>query len=210
MRPTLQTKTSKFNLSSKKIIQSGFTLIEIMIVLMLLAGLLSITLPKLRPADKVKGLVRKITVLTKQTFMNARLRNRIQRFVITFDEKNPTLLVEAATKADVQAILSEAEDAKPIDNSDSKPRAEFETDKTLMVHPLELPDGFIFEDVEYGTKKEKIKKGKAYIYFYPQGFATHSAIHISDGKEKKFTIIIQPLTGQSFASPEYTSLQEYE
>lgn len=201
---TSQTTIYKFIKQS----QLGFTLIELMIVLGLIAALVGFSLTKLRPADKAKAVVRRITVLTKQTFINARLKNQMHRFVINLDEKNPNIIIESATKSDVQAFFSEEDEKKA--HPDEKAKSDYTPDGSILKKPLELPSGYKFLDVEYGTKKEKISTGKAYIYFFPQGFATHAAIHISDGKDKKFTVIIQPLTGQSFASPDYVSLQEFE
>jgi general secretion pathway protein H len=82
-------------------------------------------------------------------------------------------------------------------------------DPSVLKTPLELPRGFIFEDLEFGEDK-RVSSGKAFIYFFPQGFVTRAAIHISDKKTKKFTISVHPLTGQGYAVQEYVSLKEIE
>ncbi len=187
--------------------ESGMTLLEILIALTLVAGIMSLTLPRLRSGDQAKAIIRKITVLARYVHSTSRLKGIPYRMVIELGQGSPnSLYVERGSTAVVS--LKSNEEINP--QGSPAPKSDFLLDKGILKKPMELPKGYQFDDVEFGSKQEKVTTGKAYVYFFPQGFATKAAIHISDGKDKKFTIAIHPLTGQSYAAQTYVALKDIQ
>jgi hypothetical protein len=41
-----------------------------------------------------------------------------------------------------------------------------------------------------------LTEGKGYVYFFPMGMTEAAIIHLSDGKEAFYTLIVHPLTGR--------------
>lgn len=200
--PTLQTKTYR---------NSGFTLIEMLIVLALVAGLVVYTVPKLSTGDQIRSAVRRLTVITKEAQTAARLTGDIHRLVINMpeDEKaDHTYVVERATQKDLALTLSnEGDEDKKEDEATSETGFEVADRVTKKIETL--PSGFYFEDIEF-SEKDKITHGKAYIYFFPQGLVTRAAIHLTNRKAIKWTIILNPLTGVGTVLTEYKSLKDLQ
>ncbi len=191
--------------------QQGFTLIEILIVLALVAGLVVFSVPKLSSGDQVRAAVRKLTVITKQTQTNARLSGLVHRLVISMPEdpdEEHTYWVERANQKDLILVLSDKEDRNKKDEEATSATG-FEMDERSTKKPETLPSRFFFEDVEF-SEKNKITSGKAYIYFYPQGLVTRSAIHLTNRKAIRWSIVLNPLTGVGTVLTEYKSLKDLQ
>lgn len=188
----------------------GFTLIEILIVLVLIAGLVVVAVPKLSSGDKVRAAVRKLTVITKQTQTNARLSGLVHRLVISMpgDDEEHTYWVERATQKDLILVLSDKDDRNKKDDEATSATG-FEMDEKSTKKPETLPSGFYFEDVEFDDKN-KVSTGKAYIYFYPQGLVTRAAIHLTNRKAIRWTIILNPLTGVGTVLTDYKSVKDLQ
>lgn len=193
--------------------EQGFTLIEILIVLALVAGLAIYTVPKLSSGDQVRAAVRRLTVITKQAQTNARLSGNIHRLVINMPEGEDephTYWVEKATQKNLKLAFSNEGD-EDVDEEDGEATTQtgFEMDERSTKKEEELPGNFYFEDVEF-SEKTKITQGKAYIYFFPQGLVTKAAIHLTNKKAIKWSIIINPLTGVGTVLTEYKSLRDLQ
>ncbi len=191
--------------------ERGFTLIEILIVLALLAGLIVYTVPKLSTRDQIRSAVRRLTVITKQTQTTARLSGSVHRLVVSMpaDEDQPhTYWVERATEKDIALTFSDAEDD---DKSDDEPTSStgFEIEARVTKRPETLPSKLFFEDIEF-SERNKISEGKAYIYFFPEGLVSRAAIHLTNKKALQWTIVINPLTGVGTVLTEYKALKDIQ
>lgn len=200
MMPTSLLRTSK-----------GFTLIEILIVLALVAGLAIYTVPKLSTGDQVRAAVRRLTVVTKQAQTAARLSGTVHRLVFDMpDEKGQehSYWVERATKKDISLTFSNEDDEDKKEDEETSATG-FEKDEKTTKRPEELPSNFYFEDIEF-SEKNKVSTGKAYIYFFPQGLVTKAAIHLTNKKAIKWTIVLNPLTGVGTVLTEYKTLKDIQ
>lgn len=199
----------EFKLQRKQ--EQGFTLIEILIVLALIAGLIVFTVPKLSTRDQIRAAVRRLTVITKQTQTTARLTGAVHRLVVSMpgDEEEPhTYWVERATEKDIALSFSdEGDDDKDEDEATSQ--TGFEIEPKITKKPETLPGDLFFEDIEF-SEKNRVTEGKAYIYFFPEGLVTRSAIHLTNRKALKWTIIINPLTGVGTVLTEYKTLKDVQ
>lgn len=189
----------------------GFTLIEILIVLALVAGLATYTVTKLSSGDQIRAAVRRLTVITKQAQTAARLSGLTHRLVIEMSEdpnEDHTYWVERATKKDINLVFSNDGDE---DKKEDEPTSAsgWEMDEKTTRKKEELPGGFFFEDIEF-SEKNKVSQGKAYIYFFPQGLVSKAAIHLTNKKAIKWTIVLNPLTGVGTVLTEYKGINDIQ
>ena len=191
----------------------GFTLVEIMIVIAIIAGVLAIGVPKMfSTTTAMRGAIRKLAVMTRDVRNNSRLYQVTTRLVISLDkDKGFTYTVESSPgvvlmKTEMQE--KELEKVTSEQEKDAKPKTAFSQEARVLKKPVTLPKGLKFEDVEKSSRQEAETSGKAYINFYPQGLSEEAAIHLGDGKDLHWTIVINPLTGrESFEKGEVTLIR---
>ncbi len=174
-------------------------------------------LPRLSTVDRVKSSIRKMNVVIKQVQNQARLSNTLHRLVFELapvDEEKTSqdtkftqnYYVERATQKDAKVTLTDEEDDR-----NKKPEEiikSFEIDTKILKRSESLPPNFYFESVEY--KERNIESGKAYIYFFPQGYVTQAAIHLTNREKLNWTIIVQPLTGETTVLNENKRLKDLQ
>lgn len=193
--------------------QSGFTLVEIMIVISIIAGVLVIGVPKMfSTSTAMRGAIRKIAVMTRDIRNNSRLYGVTTRLVLNMDkqkgysyavESSPgiVLMVSDDKEKELEKLTSAQRDGE-------KKKIAFTPETRVLKKIIGLPKGMLFEDVEKGGHTDVITEGKAYINFYPQGLAEESAIHLGDGKTLHWTIVVNPLTGRADVYEKHVSLKE--
>jgi len=182
-----------------------------MIVMVLVAALVTLAIPKISPLDRLRTAVRRLTVITRETQTTARLSSNIYRLVFDMPEdekKEHTFWVEAATKKGV-ALATSNKDDKDKHEGEETSETGFGADPKITKKKEALPSGFRFEDIEF-SEKDKITSGKAYIYFFPQGFVTKAVIHITNKKNLHWTIVINSLTGYGQVLTEYKSIKDIQ
>lgn len=194
----------------------GFSLLEILIVLALITGILTITIPRLRPKDRVLSSLRKVTVLTRKAYGTARLKGRTYRLVVFMpNEESETqegaIWMESTEKKGIvqSTYKEELEQEKEGKDNGGGYSPDYTMDTKILKEKITLPPDYKFESVEIG--EELITEGKAYIYFLPQGRVTQAAIHVSSvdfDNSNQWTIITHPLTGQSRLVAEKVSAKD--
>jgi hypothetical protein len=72
----------------------------------------------------------------------------------------------------------------------------YEPSENLPVSEIKLPEGLRFVDVETSLEG-LVTQERALTRFLPQGWATPTWIHLEDDDERKYTLIVHPLTGRA-------------
>jgi type II secretory pathway pseudopilin PulG len=147
---------------------SGFTILEIILVLFLLVGLLGIVLPRISLGEnlgsvgrRMVGTVRSLQSLAMSTQKTVRLYVDMDRGVYW-----PVLL---------------------DGNQEKVP-----TDATWAT-PLNLPDTIRFSDILAGQGKKE--SGRVDLFFYPTGRIDPATMHLVDARNNILAIAIEPVTG---------------
>lgn len=183
--------------------QSGFTLIEVMVVIAIIAGVLAVASSSLMSSGtKMRASVRKLAILPREIRNIARLYNMTVRLAIVIDDdKGHSYWVESAPG---NVLLMTEEQEFELERLTTAQREAKETHKTnfslekrVTRQAVELPRGLYFGHVELTSRKEPVSQGAAYVHFFPQGLAEQAAIHITDRESLNWTITINPLTGQA-------------
>lgn len=201
-------------ISRQKIYSSaGFTLIEVMIVTMILAGVAMIGFSRFnRASNEIKAMVRKISVLTKQTHYKARMTNRLYRIVFDSDkEKGSSIWVESAPKGFLlgESAFHEDPDKKEEEKDENgEVKAPQFTPDSLLKSPIKMPSAVSIKEIEIRGQNENFKEGRTFLYFFPEGLTQEAAIHITAGDKLNWTIVVNPITGQSHVVNEDRPLKE--
>lgn len=180
----------------------GFTLIEIMVVILIIAGVLAIGGTRLfNPNENRRSQVRKIAIQTKELRTAARLQNATFRLVFSMDnEKGHSYWVESASGHALQMTEEqekEIERLTTIQKEDVyKGRSKFTKDQKLGKE-VKLNGGLVIEGVEISGRSKETTSGLAYVHFFPQGLSDEALIRIGDREKQHWTISIHPLTGSA-------------
>jgi prepilin-type N-terminal cleavage/methylation domain-containing protein len=152
---------------------AGFTLVEVMVVLLLLGFILLLTFPNFReviaPRDfkrAVLGFVGTLRYAQSQA-VTTKLHHRINIDV----------------KENGYWISREGEKGK------------FDRDPSSLGQLTSLPRGVIFLDV-HQPERGKVRDGAAFVEFSPTGWAEECTIHLKKGDQEVFTLFVNPLGGK--------------
>jgi general secretion pathway protein H len=192
----------------------GFTLIEVMIVLSILAAVIALGAPKLfKKNSNLKTTVRHFIVLSREIRNKARLNNSTYRLAIRMEPKNEKYWVERASgpiPLDPDAAEKEKERLKSVSKDEKGPPPLFQMDPSLTKKEQELPSGFRFANVETINMKQPQTEGVAYIHFFAEGFVEAAVIQISNGNNSTWTLVFNPLTGQADIVEKAKSLKDIQ
>jgi prepilin-type N-terminal cleavage/methylation domain-containing protein len=147
----------------------GFTLLELMVVMLLISIVLAIALPKFGGGafqDPVKKLSRWMINTVKTLRSAAIQKQKTQGLVIDLSNRRMWLVNDAMDEEAMQAAAS------------NKART--------------LPDAIRYMDVQF-PQQERITTGTAEIRFYPAGYSDQVLIHLETDDDEKVTYLVEPL-----------------
>ncbi len=185
----------------------GFTLVEMMVMLAILGAMAAMIVPRMGSRNnKVKSVVRNLSVVGKQLQNNARLYNKTYRIVFELPEDEPhSFYVESAPGVQlISKNIEEDEDDKDDDDTQNTPT--FTIDKKIMKNKITLPNPLYFERIE--LSQGEIEEGIAYVHFFPQGLVEEVAIHISNGDNLNWTVTYNTLVGKGQIISSHVSLKD--
>lgn len=186
--------------------RKGFTLLEILIVLGMIGAIVALGLSRIRKRDNdIKKVMREFYVLGKEVRNHARLKNSTFRLVFELNEGEQKYWVESAQG--FQGRINE-EDLKKL-REEERPKEVFQKDTSVVKKEKTLPGSLFFKTIEV-IGKEPVQLGKAYIYFFSNGFVEASSIQVTDRKKATWTVVFHPLTGQADIIPEEKRLKDMQ
>jgi prepilin-type N-terminal cleavage/methylation domain-containing protein len=183
--------------------QSGLTLLEILIVLGIIAAVFGALAPRLKGSDgKLKVAMRDFTSLGRDIRNQARLKNQTHRLVVSFDKEKPEYWVEnapgkALLKPQTEIIVFEREKEEAAAGFSASPRFKKKV----------LPNGIYFKQLETQYNKNPIEDGVGYVHFSPEGLVEASVLQLTDGKDRIWSVVFNPLTGLAEISSKAVQLQ---
>jgi type II secretory pathway pseudopilin PulG len=146
---------------------NGFTLLEIVMVLFLLTGMLSLVIPKLTMGENLGSVGRKWVGSLKT----------LQDLSMT-TQKTVRLYVDIDRGMYWPMVLDGNEEKIPQD--------------PIWAYPLSLPETVRFSDIQVGaTRKET---GRVDIFFYPNGRIDQATVHLTDSNNNVMGILVEPVT----------------
>lgn len=216
--------------------ESGLTLIEIGISLLIIGLLMAAVLPSIEgvTGTRARQAAGKLTGVVRYMYNESALSGQPCRMVFDLDAKaywaecteshfvlNATRErardgakeVDEEAKEKLDRELEESSNVGLSDDDAAAMKAEKErilkqadfssfTDNTVSKQTL--PKG-VDLSIWVDHQREKYTKGKAYLYFFPQGYTERAQIYVSTGSTV-FTLKVMPLTGKVKVSPEELDL----
>ena len=194
-------------------LKNGFSLLEMAIVLSIIGAVIAIGAPKLfDKRSETRKVFREFIVAGKDLRGRAKLNGTTYRLAFQLDKGAQAWWVEKSSRPtliDRKKYEAELEKAKQtFQKDDPKPASDFQTDTGVFKRKQVLPRGYSFKHIESGTQDIIVTAGMAYIHFFPQGLIEQSAIQIEDPKKNIWTLVYNPITGQSDVIPEAKSLKD--
>ncbi len=152
---------------------NGFTLVELLIVIVVLGLMLALTIPKLGELGEanLKRSARHLTGMVRFLRDDSQAKKFVYR--IKFDIQNGHYWAEKLTETSDKTV-------------------EFKKYETVMVGEESLSGQTTFRDVQVASHPDDPT-----ILFMPDGWVEHALIHLRDGDNKDFTLIVNSLTGNT-------------
>jgi len=153
----------------------GFTLIELTIVIVILGVMLSLIIPRLGELGEanLKQSARHLTGMIR--FLHDESEAKKYKFRLRFDVTEGRYWTEAFS------ILSLSDRT-----------AEFKRFSSEMATEGSLTGQTTFRDIKVASHPDE-----PYIEFAPEGWVERALIHLRDGEGKDFTLVVNPLTGNT-------------
>ncbi|MBX3023834.1 hypothetical protein KF840_02890 [bacterium] len=181
--PTSATSTSN---ERRRRREGGFTLIEIGLVLLIIATIVALVVPRFRDQSRaeLQAQTRKLAATFRFLQEEAILNGRVYR--INFDLDQQRYFV---TEADV------TDDA-----------ASFTHSSGILARDVTLPSTVQIADVDTPETGGKLYQGVALAHFFPDGFVEPMAVHLQNGQEFYTLYVANGLTGRAHVAAGYIDL----
>jgi hypothetical protein len=145
----------------------GFTILEIVMVLFLLVGMLSVVIPRISIGENLGSVGRKWVGALK-TF---------QEMAMT-TQKTVRLYIDIDRGMYWPMVMDGNEEKIPLD--------------PIWAMPISLPETIRFSDIQVGTTKREA--GRMDIFFYPNGRIDQATVHLTDMENHVMGVLVEPVT----------------
>jgi len=186
--------------SLTKIKQNGFTLIELMVTMAIVGVIFTIAMTGLRSAFSVniKSAAGKMAATLRYLSNKAVTDHMYLRMVYDLQE-NTYHVEESADPLVISPEEDSSESKKEGESKDGEKKSEsgFTPSESKLLESVKLPSGVAFKDVTVSYLSGKREQGKAYTYFFPDGFATPTVINLKDEDDQEhYSIEVMPMSGR--------------
>jgi general secretion pathway protein H len=166
--------------------QDGFTLIELGLVLLIIAVVVALVVPRFRDQSHVELIeqTRKLAATFRFLQDEAVLNGRVYRLNFDLDQQRYFV-----TSADEGAAIGD-----------------FQRESGVLAHGSAMPSNLQIADVDVPSSGGKLYQGVAYTHFYPDGYVDATVVHLDNGQEVYTLYVPQPLTGRAYVASGYLDL----
>lgn len=183
----------------------GFTLIEIIAVLFLIALIMGVAIPGVQSQYRyyIRTTSRELAATFSYLYDTAILTQRTYRVVYDLDENK--YWIESAAGETLISPTPEAEELKvgieSEKNGEETAEPQFVRETGKLARERKLGKGVTFRDVVLKRFREPISAGITYTYILPQGYIEETWVHIEDKRNQIYTINVNSLTGHTNIYP---------
>ena len=178
--------------------QQGFSLLEILVVVALMALVTGVFIPSLTGAFRVSGesQARKLSLILGQARDRALLTDKLIRLKVDF-EKQTLTLEEASSQYLVQKETERAPSEHEKEDLKKKSAETFHPVPDLMKEPMKMPSGLKFIQLNSPRYKKPMTEGMGYIYFFNNGNTDGATLFFETDEKVHQAITLHPITGLS-------------
>jgi general secretion pathway protein H len=191
----------------------GFTLIELLIVIAVIGVVAAAAAPAVSSftGANARAAAAEISGASRYLFDTAALRHETCRMVLDIDHREwwaectasakegrrrQPVLARDGTADDDDALARGYSDEPDAEKRRLLARARFTEFSTREAVRRKLRGGVSFDRVWTPRQRDPQTKGKAYVYFFPQGQADPAQVPVVDG-DSVYTVVVEPLTGRA-------------
>jgi prepilin-type N-terminal cleavage/methylation domain-containing protein len=192
--------------------ESGFTLIELMVVIAIMAIIAVLALPNVSSYFQVSigSASREMASTFKETYNTTVITGKFHR--VAFNLKSGEYWVESGpnnTLLDTKETKEKEERRRRFGtNSDKPAESPFSIDKSVTRSHIGLPGGVRFEDVITQQSPDPITDGMAYSHIFPNGMTEQTVVHLVDSSNHHVTLVFTPLAGRTDEYERYATTEE--
>jgi general secretion pathway protein H len=168
---------------------SGFTLLELAIVLLILGIAASFVVPRLRSTDDValQASAERLASTARWLYEEAAFRRLPMRLNVDLDKQVYWVTVF----------------------NDDLEQPEFVVDGSPLAQPVALPDAVAFVDVVVPAVG-MVEEGIVFAEFSPEGWADALVVHLEGRRGGRATLAVEPLTGRARVAEGYIHVEAVE
>lgn len=182
--------------------RAGFTLIELMITLVIVGLIMGLVIGQVGKTLSwdFKATARRLASTIRYLYNKSATEGVTLRLV--FDLDDPGYWVEGTSRN--FALTKEEEEAFKDKEEMEKKAPAFSPQESSLTKPFKLPRGVYFKDIYAEHQVAPVDSGKAYIYFFPQGYVERSVINLRDNDDEvHFGLKINPISGTAKIEANY-------
>lgn len=147
--------------------EAGFTMLELIFVLFLMTGLLTLVIPRISIGDSLGSVGRKWVAALKSLQEMSMMTQKTVRLYVDIDQGIYWPM-----------ILEGNQEKYPPD--------------PLWAEPIKMPERIRFSDIQVGaTRKDS---GRAELFFYPNGRIDQATMHLIDPDNNVMGVLVEPVT----------------
>ncbi len=187
----------------------GFSLLELMVVIVLLGGLLALVIPAIRAIGgfDVRGEIVKIAGLSNEVYALAAIAGKTHRIVFDFDENKYWVEEKVGDAGEItpelgyEDLLKERQ-TQGKDKDDDAVKAFLPSYKEVEGHlkeKIELPTGIVLYGAWTETMSDVARGGQVAIYFFSGGYTQASFVSLAAKDDEEDTAVyfsMDPLTAE--------------
>ena len=196
-------------LSNIKKSKYGFTLVELLVVIALLAIITAISLPRVAGVFRVslKNTSREMASTIRDAYHSTLLTQKIHR--IAYDLDKNQYWVESAPKGTL--LMKPKEDQRFENEERQNQRNKSFSQATSVTEEKQSLDGDATLKAIYNENapEKGVQQGKTYSHFFPDGLTESTLIHLEDSQGNKVTLVISSILGKTKILSKHIKPQEY-
>lgn len=187
--------------------EQGFTLIEIMMVLLLIAMVFTLVIPQFqsRTHADLKRSAMRLAATIEHTFHQSAFRRETLRLHYDLEGSRYWLdrFVDPAANKDLFALSAGGPSGK--DDFDRAPEGDeavknpakphYVVDRKILAEPVTLPEGVFITSVST-QYIEEATEGEAFTHFFPDGYAEPTVLYLADTGGGEYTLYVSPISGR--------------
>lgn len=207
-----------FTLSAKHL--AGFTLLELMVVVTLVAGLMAVAIPTIRSLGglDLKNEVIKIAGLSSEVYALAAISGKTHRIVFDMDNQQYWVEEKVGDAGEIQPELGYEDlfksktEKKDENNPGDKFAPSFKEAEGYKDTKTTLHKNLVIHGVWTEDMTEVSRSGKAALYFFAGGYTQASFVSVAikgEEQETSMYVALNPLTAMAtieLGEPETKSL----
>lgn len=177
----------------------GFSLIEVMIVIALVALISAVTIPSLTGVFRTstESFARRLSLQLREARDRAMLQDKLLRLRVNLDSQEYWLEEAPSNYLLPKNGAARGDSALEKEEAEKKETAAFRQVTEITGDKQKVPKGLKIVEIISPRRKEPFREGTADVYFYNNGSTDGATLHFETDEKVRQAVQLHPVTGQS-------------